>query len=94
MEDITNYFIYAMMAIIGFFGKDLFSRVQRTGDLKNDIESLKTRVIALELSHKEYTEMSKAVVRLEEQVKRLSEDIKYLLQFLRNQSTHDKADAP
>lgn len=96
MDILTHPLMYALAAIIGFFLKDLFNKVQKTGDLKTEvkaeIESLKTRVVALEVSHKEHSDMSKAVIRLEEQVKRLSEDIKYLLTLVRVQ-LNDKADA-
>lgn len=79
MEILSHPLMYVMAAIVGFFLKDLFTRIQRTSDLKSEIDRLKDRVISLEVSHKELNEMSKNITRLEEQVKRLIEDIKFLI---------------
>jgi len=84
----------AMAAILGFFLKDVFNKVQRTNDLRTEVESLRGRVATLEVNSKENHETNRAVVRLEEQVKRLTQDIQYLLTLIRVQiSTHDKTDA-
>jgi uncharacterized membrane-anchored protein YhcB (DUF1043 family) len=90
----THPLTLVMAAIIGFFFKDLFNKVQRQQDFKTDLESVKGRVTTLELSLKEQHDTNRAVVRLEEQVKRLAQDIQYLLTLVRVQvSTHDKTDA-
>lgn len=91
MEWISHPLTYAMAAVLGFFLKDLFNRVQRTGEIRSEVDALRVRIVALELSHKEHSEMAKAVIRLEEQVKRLSEDIKYFLNHMRTHPS-DKAD--
>lgn len=81
---------YIVAGIIGFFLKDTFTKFQRTSELRFDIDAIKVRLTALEMSHKENLDMSKVVTRLEEQVKRLAEDIKYLLTLLRKQNEDDK----
>jgi hypothetical protein len=82
-----------MAAILGFFLKDVFNKVQKSTDTKGELEALKVRVIALEINLKEQHQTSLAVIRLEEQVKQLSKDIHYLLTLVRVQGNHDKADA-
>ena len=95
MVDIfTHPLTLVMAAILGFFLKDIFNKVQRTADLKTEVESVKNRVTTLELNLKEQHDTNRAVVRLEEQVKRLAQDIQYLLTLIRVQvTTHDKTDA-
>ena len=95
MVDIfTHPLTLVMAAIVGFFLKDVFNKVQRTADLKTDLEGVKNRVTTLELNLKEQHDTNRAVVRLEEQVKRLAQDIQYLLTLIRVQvTTHDKTDA-
>lgn len=95
MVDIfTHPLTLVMAAIVGFFLKDVFNKVQRTADLKTELEGVKNRVTTLELNLKEQHDTNRAVVRLEEQVKRLAQDIQYLLTLIRVQvSTHDKTDA-
>lgn len=93
MEILTHPITYLMAAIVGFFLKDVFNKVQKSTDTKVELEAVKVRVLALELNLKEQHQTSLAVIRLEEQVKQLSKDIHYLLTLVRVQSTHDKADA-
>lgn len=95
MVDIfTHPLTLVMAAIVGFFLKDVFNKVQRTSDLKTEVEGVKNRVTTLELNLKEQHDTNRAVVRLEEQVKRLAQDIQYLLTLIRVQvTTHDKTDA-
>lgn len=92
MEVLSHPLTYAMAGIVGFFLKDLFNKVQKTTDLRAEIDSIKARVILLEVNLKEQHDTNKAVIRLEEQVKRLSQDIQYLLTLVR--VTHDKTDTP
>lgn len=93
MEILSHPLTYGMAAILGFFLKDIFNKVQKTTDLRAEIDSIKSRVILLEVNLKEQHDTNKAVIRLEEQVKRLSQDIQYLLTLVRVQGNHDKADA-
>lgn len=93
MEILSHPLTYVMAAIVGFFLKDLFNKVQKTTDLRSEIDAIKARVILLEVNLKEQHDTNKAVIRLEEQVKRLSQDIQYLLTLIRVQGNHDKTDA-
>jgi hypothetical protein len=94
MVDILSHpLTYVMAAILGFFLKDLFNKVQKSSAAGTDLEMLKARVLALEINLKEQHQTSLAVIRLEEQVKQLSKDIHYLLTLVRVQNTHDKTDA-
>lgn len=93
MEILTHPITYLMAAIVGFFLKDVFNKVQKSTDTKVELEAVKVRVLALELNLKEQHQTSLAVIRLEEQVKQLSKDIHYLLTLVRVQGHHDKADA-
>lgn len=93
MEIITHPLTYVMAAIVGFFLKDLFNKVQKSTDTKVELEAVKVRVLALEINLKEQHQTSLAVIRLEEQVKQVSKDIHYLLTLVRVQSHHDKTDA-
>lgn len=93
MEILTHPLTYVMAAIVGFFLKDVFNKVQKSTDTKVELEAVKVRVLALEMNLKEQHQTSLAVIRLEEQVKQLSKDIHYLLTLVRVQSNHDKADA-
>jgi hypothetical protein len=93
VEILSHPLTYGMAAILGFFLKDIFNKVQKTTDLRAEIDSIKSRVILLEVNLKEQHDTNKAVIRLEEQVKRLSQDIQYLLTLVRVQGNHDKADA-
>jgi hypothetical protein len=92
MEIFTHPLTYLMAAIVGFFLKDVFNKVQKSTDTKAELEAVKVRVLALEMNLKEQHQTSLAVIRLEEQVKQLSKDIHYLLTLVRVQSNHDKAD--
>lgn len=93
MEILTHPLTYLMAAIVGFFLKDVFNKVQKSTDTKVELEAVKVRVLSLELNLKEQHQTSLAVIRLEEQVKQLSKDIHYLLTLVRVQGTHDKTDA-
>lgn len=93
MEILTHPLTYVMAAIVGFFLKDVFNKVQKSTDTKVELEAVKVRVLALEMNLKEQHQTSLAVIRLEEQVKQLSKDIHYLLTLVRVQSNHDKVDA-
>lgn len=93
MDILTHPLVYVMAAIVGFFLKDVFSKVQKSTDTKTDLEAVKVRVLALEINLKEQHQTSLAVIRLEEQVKQLSKDIHYLLTLVRVQGHHDKTDA-
>jgi len=93
VDILTHPLVYVMAAIVGFFLKDVFSKVQKSTDTKTDLEAVKVRVLALEINLKEQHQTSLAVIRLEEQVKQLSKDIHYLLTLVRVQGHHDKTDA-
>ena len=93
MEILTHPLTYLMAAIVGFFLKDVFNKVQKSTDTKVELEAVKVRVLSLELNLKEQHQTSLAVIRLEEQVKQLSKDIHYLLTLVRVQGHHDKTDA-
>lgn len=94
MEILSHPLTYVMAAIVGFFLKDLFVKVQKGSSTIAELDAVKVRVLALEINLKEQHQTSLAVIRLEEQVKQLSKDIHYLLTLVRVQSNHDKADAP
>ena len=93
MDILTHPLVYVMAAIVGFFLKDVFSKVQKSSTTVSELEAVKVRVLALEINLKEQHQTSLAVIRLEEQVKQLSKDIHYLLTLVRVQGHHDKTDA-
>lgn len=93
VDILSHPLTYIMAAIVGFFLKDVFNKVQKNTDLRVELDAVKVRVTALEITTKEQHDTKLGVIRLEEQVKRLSQDIQYLLTLVRVQGNHDKADA-
>jgi len=85
---LTQPFTIILIAVIAFFGKDIISQVKVGVNNKVEIERLQQRVMALETSQLQTTALALNIVKLEEQVKNLAENIKYLLNTIRK----DKSD--
>jgi hypothetical protein len=83
MDILAHPFTLVLLGCVAFIVKDIFLKSQTSSGNSVDIEALKERIVKLESQQLKTTDLAVSIVRLEEQVKRLAEDIKYLLEQMR-----------
>ena len=84
MDILSHPFTLVLLGCVAFIVKDIFLKSQGASGQVADVESLRERIVKLESQQLKTTDLAVSIVRLEEQVKRLAEDIKYLLEQMRD----------
>jgi len=80
---LTQPFTLILIAIIAFFAKDLIAQSKLGTTNQSAILILQQKIAQLEVGQLQTSSLALNIVKLEEQVKNLSENIKYLLTLIR-----------
>jgi len=84
MDILAHPFTLVLLGCVGFIVKDILMQTRSSSGHGTEIEAIKERLIKVEQQQVKTTDLALIIVRLEEQVKRLAEDIKYLLEQMRS----------
>lgn len=87
MDVLSHPLVIILVGAIAFVAKDMFmqSRQSNRSDavVKTELETLRQRITKVEGEQVRTTDLALTIVRLEEQVRNLAEDIKFLLEVIR-----------
>ena len=92
MDVLSHPLVIILVGAIAFVAKDMFmqSRQSSKSDavVKTELDTLRQRVSKIEGEQVHTTDLALTIVRLEEQVRNLAEDIKFLLEVIRGNRTN------